>query len=419
MQKFLINGGNKLYGKITVDTSKNAILPILAGSIMVRDTVILHNITYHQDVLNMLKILESIGVEIESTQDVLILNSKNVVSHDILNDLAGMLRASIFLLGPMVASFKKVRVAYPGGCAIGSRPIDIHLQGLKKLGVKIIDKHGVISAFGDDMKCGSFYLPFPSVGATENLIMASVFLNGTTKLIGVAKEPEVVDLCNFLNACGAKIFGAGSDEIIIHGVEKLHTCEYTPISDRIVAGTYLFAPLMTGGEVEIENINKEHLKPVLDMLENKKCKILHNGDNKIIVNSQGRLSGFGKVETLPYPFFPTDLQQPFSALASLCDGNTIITENLFENRFNHIPELIKMGANIIVKGRSAFIEGVNKLYGASVNAPDLRGGAALVLAGLCADGYTTVSNIEYIDRGYHIIEQKLAFLGADIKRVEL
>ena len=417
MQKFLVNGGNKLYGKIAVDTSKNAILPILAGSIMVRGEVVLHNVTYFEDVVNMLKILKSVGVRVEQKDDVLILNSKFISSCDVLEDYAKALRASIFLLGPMLSTLKRARVAYPGGCAIGARPIDIHLLGLEKLGTRVLDRHGIITVFGTNMKSASFCLPFPSVGATENLVMASVFLEGTTRLIGVAKEPEVVDLCNFLNKAGAKIFGAGSDEIVIHGVKKLHSVEYTPLADRIVAGTYLFAPLCTGGEIEIENVNQEHLKPIFDMLESNNCKLLKN-DHSIVVRAGERLNGFGKVETLPYPFFPPDVQQPFTALASCCRGNTIVVENLFENRFNHIGELIKMGAKITVKDRTAFIEGVDNLYGASVTAPDLRGCASLILAWLMATGYTTISNIEVIERCYFKIDEKFASLGADIRRIE-
>ena len=269
---------------------------------------------------------------------------------------------------------------------------------------------------GENMKSANLCLPFPSVGATENLIMASVFLNGITTITGVAKEPEIVDLCNFLNAMGARIIGGGTDTIHIYGVKELRGGEYTPIPDRIATGTYLFLPLMCGGEVEIENSNFLHIEPVLDLVNNNGCKIFTSSD-KIVVKSESRPNGFKKIETMPYPFFPTDLQQPFSALASVCSGNTLIVENLFENRFNHIPELIKMGARITIKDRTAFIEGVDELYGASVFAPDLRGGVALVLAGLSANGYTTISNIELIDRGYFKLEEKLTLLGADIKRI--
>lgn len=416
LNKFYINGKKKLNGKIKIDSAKNALLPIIAGAIMCKGDVVLKNVTYYSDVDVLLNILKSMGVKVQKNADVLILNSNNMKTFSVTEEDAKKLRASIFLLGPILSKLKKARVTYPGGCAIGSRPINLHIDGLKKLGAKIIDRHGMITATAEKMQSGVVYLPFPSVGATENLIMASVFLKGTTTLMGVAKEPEVVDLVNFLNKCGAKIFGAGTDTIVIYGVEYLQGVEYQAIGDRIIAGTYLLAPLMCGGEVELENVNTNHIKPLLELVEDNACKISANGDI-ISIKALGKPNGLGKVETMPYPFFPTDLQQPISAYACICNGNTIIVENLFENRFNHLSELVKMGANVTIKDRTAVIEGTNELYGASVTAPDLRGGACLVLAGLAANGYTTISNIELIDRGYYKIENQFAALGADIKRI--
>lgn len=416
MENFLINGNNKLYGSIEVDSSKNAILPIMASAIMCSDKVTINNITYYEDVLNMISILEHLGVTLHKSEKSLIIDPTTINCFDIPLELASKLRASIFFLGPLLSVFKKNRVAYPGGCCIGARPIDIHINGLKKLGVKVLDRHGIVSCDGEGMRVANLCLPFPSVGATENLIMASVFLNGITTISGVAKEPEVVDLCNFLNKMGAKIIGAGTDTIHIYGVKRLQGGEYTPISDRIITGTYIFTSLATGGEVEITNCNPKFIVPILDLVANNTCKIFVNSD-KIIIQAKGRLNGFGKVETMPYPFFPTDLSQPLSALASISLGNTIIVENLFENRFMHIPELSKMGANITIKDRTAFIQGTEQLYGANVEASDLRGGVALVIAGLTANGYTTISNAQIIDRGYKNIEQKLSLLGADIKRI--
>lgn len=417
LNKIYINGKKKLNGKIKIDSAKNAMLPILAGAIMCKGEVVLNNVTYYKDINVMINILTSMGVNVKKNKHTLILNADCMHTFCVPEEDAKSLRASIFLLGPLLSKLKKARVTYPGGCAIGARPINIHIDGLKKLGAKIIDRHGMITANADKMQSGCVYLPFPSVGATENLIMASVFLKGTTTLIGVAKEPEVVDLCNFLNKCGAKIFGAGTDSITINGVECLFGTNYSPISDRIVTGTYLLAPLMCGGEVEFENVNINHIKPLLEFVKDNACKIWVNGDT-IIVRSLGRPRGLGKVETMPYPFFPTDLQQPLSAYASICNGNTIIIENLFENRFNHLSELVKMGANVTIKDRTAVIEGVEELYGASVFAPDLRGGASLVLAGLAANGYTTISNIDLIDRGYYKIEEQFAQIGAEIKRIK-
>lgn len=380
---------------------------------MCEDDVIIENITYFDDVLNMIQILKHLGVSVKEEKSRLIINSSAINNFYIPEELSNKLRASIFFLGPLISKFKKARVAYPGGCSIGARPIDIHIAGLKKLGGKVIDKHGIIFVDGLVLKSNTITLSFPSVGATENLIMASVFVKGNTTIIGGAKEPEVVDLCNFLNLSGAKIKGAGTDFIHIEGVEKLKGIAYTPIPDRIIAGTYILAPLATGGMVEVENVKVEHIKPILELVSNNGCKII-KGSDKIIIEAFGRPNGFGKIETMPYPFFPTDLAQPMSAIASLANGNTILTENLFEGRFKHIPELVKMGANIIVKDRTAFIEGIENLYGASVVATDLRGGASLVLAALGAEGYTTISNASIINRGYYNLHKKLNNIGASI-----
>ncbi len=416
MEKFLINGGNKLYGKVKIDSSKNALLPIIAGSIMCEDKVEIEGVTYYEDVKNMLLILKSLGAVVEEYENSVILDASGINSFNIPLELANKLRASIFFLGPLLSKMGKARVAYPGGCAIGSRPIDIHINGLERLGAKVLDRHGILTISGNNLKAGAVFLPFPSVGATENLIMASVFLKGTTTIYGCAKEPEIVDLCNFLNKFGARIRGAGTDVIVINGVKSLTGGKYKPIPDRIVAGTYIMAPAIAGGEVEIINARADHVKPLINILSNSACKIVQNND-KLIVKAKTKTKGLGKIETLPYPFFPTDLGQPLSALASILDGNTIIVENLFENRFNHVPELVKMGAKMTVKDRSCIIEGKKELFGANVDAPDLRGGVALVLAGLVATGYTTVNNVELIDRGYFKLEDKLSALGANIVRI--
>lgn len=415
MDYFLINGGKKICGSVAVDTAKNALLPILAGCLMSSGVVKLNNVTYYQDIENMLEILKSLGVKIQMNEKELILDCTYVDKYIIPLELASKLRASIFCLGPLLSRLKKARLAYPGGCAIGSRPIDLHLSGLGKLGVYILDKHGYITAYKNEFKSGKVYLAFPSVGATENLVMASVLGDARVEIFGCAKEPEIVDLCNFLNSLGAKIFGAGTDSIVIEGVAKLSGGEYTPISDRIVTGTYLMLPLLSGGEIELTNANPKHVAPLLEILENNSCKIKVKSD-RIILASKTRPKSFGKVETLPYPHFPTDLQQPFSCLASISKGTTIITENLFEGRFKHVPELVKMGAKINICESSIVVQGVKELYGAEVTATDLRGGMALVMAGLKANGYTTVKNVDIIDRGYYRLEKTLASLGADIKR---
>ncbi len=417
MESFLINGQKPLYGQIKVSTAKNAMLPILAGCLLCDGVVELQDVTYFDDIKNMLNILTTLGVRIKKQEQSLVLDCTNVNKYIIPIELTNKLRASVFCLGPLLSRLKKARLAYPGGCLIGARPINIHLECLETLGAKIIDKHGYITANADSMHSSVVHLSFPSVGATENLIMASVFLKGKTTLLGVAKEPEIVDLCNFLNAMGALICGMGSDTIEIQGVQKLHGGTYKPIPDRIIAGTYIMLPLIAGGEVEIANINLKHISPLFYMLKNNSCKLHAKGD-KLIVAKKGRLKSFGKVETMPYPFFATDLQQPLSSLACTAKGTTIITENMFENRFKHVPELIKMGAKISVCDSSCIIQGSKELYGAEVEAFDLRGGACLVLAGLGASGYTTIKNIGFVDRGYYKLEQSLKNLGADIQRIK-
>lgn len=415
MDYFLINGGKKLYGSVAVDSAKNALLPILAGCLLSSGVVKIDNVTYYQDINSMLEILKHLGIKILKQDKELVLDCSCIDKYIIPLQLASKLRASIFCLGPLLARLKKARLAYPGGCAIGSRPIDLHLSCLAKLGVYVLDKHGYITAYKSDIRNGKVYLAFPSVGATENLIMASVLGQARVELFGCAKEPEIVDLCNFLNSLGAKIVGAGTDNIIIQGVAKLSGGEYTPIPDRIVTGTYIMLPFISGGEIEITNANPKHITPLLQILENNSCKIKVSGD-KIKVACKNRPKNLGKVETLPYPHFPTDLQQPLSALACIARGTTIITENLFEGRFKHVPELVKMGAKINICESSIVIQGVKELYGAEVTATDLRGGVALVMAGLKANGYTTVKNVNIIDRGYYNLEKTLCSLGADVKR---
>ncbi len=416
MESFLINGQKKLSGQIKVCSAKNALLPILAGCLLCEEKVTLQDVTYFEDVNNMINILVSLGANVEKYENILQIDCSSVNKYIIPLELANKLRASVFCLGPILSRFKKARLAYPGGCSIGLRKIDIHLTCLQELGAKIIDKHGYITAYAENMKAGQVHMSFPSVGATENLIMASIFLKGKTTLLGVAKEPEICDLCNFLNKMGANIKGAGTDNIEIVGVEKLKGGEYKPIPDRIITGTYLMLPLIAGGEIELSNVNPKHITSLIYLLKNNSCK-LHIKSDKIIIAKKGRLKNFKKVETMPYPHFATDLQQPLTTLACLCKGTTIITENMFESRFKHVPELIKMGAKINICESSLVVDGVNELFGAEVEAFDLRGGVALVLAGLGANGYTTINNISVIDRGYYKLEENLNSLGADIKRI--
>ncbi len=417
MEKFFINGGKKLFGKIKVDGAKNSLLPVLAATIMVDGEVRLKNVPKYTDVMNMCVILEYLGVLVRWQQDDLILDASKIEEHTIPTALAGALRSSIFALGPLLCRHKIAKVAYPGGCEIGLRPIDLHLSGLRTLGTRIVEKNGYIYANGESMEGCDIILDFSSVGATENLMMAGVLTKGITRIFNPAKEPEIVDLADFLNACGAKVEGAGTSMIYIEGVEKLHGCEFEVIPDRIAAGTYLLMCAMCGGEVEIEGFLPYHNQVLLAKLCQTACQI-DIKDDKIKVKSEGTLDAFGEVETAVYPGLPTDLQPQIMALQAVSHGFCLIVENLFEARFKHVPELIKMGADIRFRSNVCVIKGKDKLYGAEVNSPDLRGGVALVMAGMKAEGYTTISGIELIDRGYYKLEEKLSALGVDIKRID-
>ena len=417
MDKIVVKGGNSLSGELEVSSAKNSYLPILAGAILCSGEVILHKYPKYDDVLNMIEILENLGGKSRVQSSSLILDMTCLNGFEIPSNLASLTRSSIFSLGSILGRFKYAKVAYPGGCEIGARPIDLHIKGLEALNVKVIDRRGYLTCDGRNMRGGDVHLDFPSVGATENVMMAGVLTKGRTRIFNAAKEPEIVDLQNFLNKAGAKIRGAGTTTIVIDGVEKLGSVEYTPISDRIITGTYIIATSMCGGDVTLTNTRPDHLQALISKLDNSCCKIKVKGD-RIRVISSGRHKSINKIETMPYPGFPTDLQPQIMALEAISNGTSVIVENLFETRFKHVSELVKMGAQILTEGRSAVIKGVEKLYGAEVTATDLRGGAGLVLAGLVADGYTVVSNIGQIKRGYESIETDLKKLGADIRKVE-
>ena len=416
MDEFLIYGGNKLFGELEIASSKNATLPILAATILCDKKVTIHKFPKFQDTLYMLKILECLGAKYVLEQDSVTIDPSGISKHEIDSYLASRIRSSIFSLGAILSRLKKAKVAYPGGCAIGARPIDLHIKGLESLGVKIQDKHGFLYCDGKDMKSGIVNLDFPSVGATENIMLAAVFLKGKTKIINCAREPEIVDLANFLNSLGAKVFGAGTSVIEIEGVKSLNGGEYTPISDRIIAGTYMIATCMCGGKTTLKNINPDNVYALLAKLKNNCCKMSIKGD-KITLSVDRLPKAISKIETQVYPGYPTDLQPQIVAMLSIAKGTSVVVENLFESRFKHTSELKKLGADIIVKDKTAIIKGVSSLYGAKVCACDLRGGAAMVLAGLVANGYTTVYDVNHIDRGYYHIEQDLKTLGANIERI--
>ena len=415
MDNFFICGGNKLFGELEISTSKNAVLPILAGCILCEGQIILHKFPRYEDTKNMLAILSNLGAKWQFQDDSVVIECHSINKAEIPIELASKIRSSIFSLGAIISRLKKAKVAYPGGCNIGARPIDLHLKGLKGLGVKIVEKHGYIYCDGNNMKAGIVSLDFPSVGATENIMLASVFLKGKTKIINCAREPEIVDLANFLNSLGAKICGAGTSVIEIEGVQKLFSGEYTPIGDRIITGTYILATAMCGGKVTLTNVCYDNVFALLNKLKNNCCKITYKGD-KLTLVADKRPKGIAKIETRPFPGFPTDLQPQMIAMLSISKGTSVVVENLFESRFKHISELKKLGADIIVHDNTAIIKGVSELYGANVVSCDLRGGAGMVLAGLVAKGYTTVCDVNHIDRGYYHMENDLQKLGANIER---
>ena len=418
MDKYMINGGERLCGKVRVHSAKNTVLPLLAASFLTDEPVTLHKIPPINDVENMLRILTEVGCVVKRRGDSAVIDSSNAVSHEIPARLTKELRSSVFMLGSVLTRFHRAKISYPGGCDIGLRPIDLHLSGLKRLGVDIIEKDGYIHCEASRLQGAEVLLDFPSVGATENIMLAAVKAEGITVIRNAAKEPEIVDLQRFLNAMGAKVRGAGGGTVVIEGVKRLRGIDYTPIGDRIEGGTYLIAVASCGGEIELEGIFTENIAALLHKLRENGCKI-HTKNDRIILWSDGRLKSVNLVETMPFPGFPTDMQAQYTALCCTAKGSTLIVENLFETRYRYAAELKRMGADITVRGRSALVRGVEKLHGASVTASDLRGGAALVLAALKAEGQSAVIDLSHIDRGYADFEEKLRALGAKIKRVPI
>ena len=417
MEKFVIEGGRPLYGEIEIQSAKNAVLPLLAASVLTEERIVIHNCPRITDVLNMAQILEELGCRTSFTDGALTVDPSDAANHEIPAALAKELRSSVFMLGSVLSRFDRARIAYPGGCDIGLRPIDLHLGGLRRLGVRIEEEGGYINCTCGKMRGADIVLGCPSVGATENIMLAAVKAEGTTVIRNAAKEPEIADLQNFVNRMGGRISGGGSSTVVVEGVKSLRGAEYTPVSDRIEAGTFLIASAMCGGELALKNARAENLSALLDKLREISCKI-HAIDDKIYIKSGARFSP-KLIETSPYPGFPTDLQAPMTALACICGGSTVVVENLFETRFKHVPELIRMGADITVRGRSAFVRGVPRLHGADVCAGDLRGGAALALAAISAEGRSTVTDLRHIDRGYSEFEYKLRGAGARIRRVRV
>lgn len=414
MDVFRINGGRALGGNIRIGGAKNAVLPILAAAMLTQSRVIIRECPRLVDIDNMLAILDILGCATGREGDAVFVDAATAHSWDMPETLSKKLRSSIFMLGPLIGRFRKACVTYPGGCDIGLRPIDLHLKGLRALGVKIREEHGRIYCDGAQLRGGDVYLDLPSVGATENVMMAAVLAKGVTHIHNAAREPEIADLQRFINSMGGKVRGAGTDCVVIEGVSRLSGTEYTPISDRIVAGTLMAACAATRGEITLENAPTAALGAAIDKLRSCGCAIECEGDI-IGMRADRRLKPFD-ISTQCYPGFPTDMQAQFMALACTIDGASMIVENLFESRFGHASQLMRMGADIYVSGRLAVVRG-GKLTGARVTACDLRGGAALVLAGLAAEDTTTVCGCEMIDRGYDRLEYMLGSLGADISRL--
>ncbi|MDR0221018.1 MAG: UDP-N-acetylglucosamine 1-carboxyvinyltransferase [Lachnospiraceae bacterium] len=417
MDQYAIRGGNPLVGEVEIGGAKNAALAILAAAIMVDDPVIVENVPDVRDTIVLMQAMESIGVIIERLdRHTVKINSRMIHDHSINKEYIKKIRASYYLIGALTGKMKKARIALPGGCNIGQRPIDQHIKGFRALGINVKIEHGIIVTSVDQLQGSHIYMDVVSVGATINIMLAAVLAEGKTTIENAAKEPHVVDLANFLNSCGANIRGAGTDVIRIKGVPRLHGTEYAIIPDQIEAGTYMLAAAVTKGDVTVKNVIPKHLESISSKLQEIGCEVEESDDAVRVVAAKPLR--FSHVKTLPYPGFPTDMQPQIAVALALSKGTSIVTESIFENRFRYVEELIRMGAHIRVEGNTAIIDGVAKYMGAQISAPDLRAGAALVIAGLAAEGVTTVDDIRYIERGYEDFDTKLRLLGAQIEKVE-
>ena len=410
--KYKLKGVKKLEGIVNISGSKNASLPILAATILNGKKATIYNLPDIKDVKTTLKILELLGCKVDKKKNKVIIDSSNMDKFVVPHDLMRELRSSVILAGSIIGRFKRAIFSYPGGCEIGARPIDLHIENFKKIGINIEENAGYIVCNCDKIKSAEVHLEFPSVGATENIILASILSDAEIIITNAAMEPEIVDLQEFLNRMGAKVYGAGTNCIKIVGVKRLKEVSYTIMPDRIETGTFLAMCAATGGNLELRNTNYNHIIPVLDKLEETGCRIEKNKNN-IYIEAKKRLKAID-IKTLPYPGFPTDMQSIFLGMLCSAKGTSVITENIFENRFKCVPELNRMGAKIKIEGNCAIVKGVRKLTGAEVRATDLRGGIALVIAGLTANGITKVENIGFIERGYEKLETKLTKIGASI-----
>jgi len=424
MQKILVEGGTPLHGEVQISGAKNAVLPILCATLLADEPVEISNVPHLHDVVTTAKLLAGLGAELtidqgtigKGSESGIVVDPRSVTSHVAPYELVKTMRASVLVLGPLLAKYGAAEVSLPGGCAIGSRPVDLHIQGLQALGAEITVDHGFIKARAGRLKGGRVVFDLVSVGATENVLMAAALALGTSILENAAMEPEIVDLADCLNAMGAQIEGAGSNRIVVHGVDRLHGAKHAVVADRIETGTFLVAGAMTGGRITARRTRPETLDAVLEKLMQAGAEIEVDGD-RITLDMQGRRPRAVNLTTAPHPAFPTDMQAQFMALNCIAEGVGVINETIFENRFMHVQELLRLGADIRVEGHTAIVRGVEKLSGAPVMATDLRASASLILAGLVADGETVIDRIYHLDRGYENIEEKLSGMGAKIRRI--
>ena len=416
MAKIIVKKSNPLKGSVKIDGAKNAVLPIIAATLLAKGKSVIKDVPNLRDVHVISDLLRHLGAQVEYEGKTLTVDATNITTCEAPYELVRKMRASFLVMGPLLSRFNHTKISMPGGCAIGTRPIDLHLKGFKCLGADVEIDHGFVEAKTERLKGSKLYLDFPSVGATENIMMAACLAEGTTIIENAAEEPEIVDLANFLNEMGADVKGAGTNTIRIKGVKELKGAEHTVIPDRIEAATYMVAAAMTKGDIVIENVLMEHLKPVTAKLKEAGCKIIEL-ENAVRVIGPETLKPID-IKTLPHPGFPTDVQAQFMAMLTIAKGTGVVIETVFENRYMHVAEFNRMGANIKIEGRTAVVKGVDQLYGAKVNATDLRAGAALILCGLIAEGDTEIGEIYHIQRGYVDIDKKITALGGNIEIVE-
>lgn len=414
MSSYIIEGGNRLIGEVNISGSKNAALPIMAASILNKGTTIIENAPDIRDVKMMCSILEKLGCDVIRENNKITINATDITSSEIPEELMREMRSSVIIAGALIGRLHECKFTYPGGCEIGSRPINLHLEAFKQLGVELKEENGFIECKTNNLIGSEIVLDFPSVGATENIMLASSLAEGITYIRNVAREPEIKNLQEFLNSMGASVSGAGSNTIVVRGVKSLHDTTFSVIPDRIEAGTYLCMGAITRGEIKLNHVNPEHISLIIHKLKQMNFKIGVSKDTIMLKTHREILST--NIKTMPYPGFPTDMQSQFVTLLSLANGTSIVVENIFENRFKYVNELIRMGANITVEGKTAIIQGVKKLSPATVSAKELRGGAALIMAALTAEGTSQVCQIEYVERGYEKIIEKLTNIGAKIEK---